>query len=399
MRTSRALIYLFSAFIILFSVLVVNIVDDYGPTSYITYGGSQVPIRSSAEFAGEGKTITYEKRLRNLQPGKFYEIKVVKSHQQRQLPFESAEFMVSEPKREAIISFKKPTQLPSSVGEAELPANLFSYGQIVISSPQDISDKISSADLENTAITFSVDKNFLKYQDADESSVKLHLLSGGAWGEVSLSRLPDSSILYYYKAQVPFGIYAITYKAGSIGEEVEEEIIEPVCGNTVVEDGENCATCPADVQCKSGEVCQAGNCVKPPAPVAQPVQQQQLAPPPRVRTPQKGFNWMMWILVPAIVILMVLIIFMMFRRGEKETGFEIEQPVVAQPAQPTTPAQPIIEQRASPSAVADHRVAQIKNYINSVMAKGFRKDQVRTALIAKNWPADLIDKAFSELGK
>ncbi len=399
MRTSRALIYLFSAFIILFSVLIVNIVDNYGPTSYITYSGSQVPLRSSAEFAGEGKTITYEKRVRNLQPGKLYEIKVVKSHQQRQLPFESAEFMVREPKREAIISFKKPTQLPSSAGEAELPANLLSYGQIIISSPQDVADKISSGDLENTAITFSVDKNFLKFQDASESSVKLFLLSGGEWSEVPLTRLEESSILYYYKAQVPFGIYAVTYKAGSIGEVVEEEIpAEPICGDLLPDVGENCATCPADVQCKTGEVCQAGNCVKPPAPVAQPVQQQ-LAPPPRVRTPQKsGFNWIVWILVPAIVILMVLIIFMMFRKGGKETGFEIEQPVVAQaPVQPAQPQAPAMEQRTS--AAADPRVAQIKNYINDVMSKGFRKDQVRSALIAKNWPADLIDKAFLEMGK
>lgn len=394
MRTSRALIYLFSAFIILFSVLVVNIADNYGPTSYLTYGGSQVPLRSSAEFAGEGKTITYEKRIRNLQPGKLYTIDVVKEHQQRALPFESAEFMVSETKREAVISFKKPTQLPGSFSEAELPDNLISYGQIVISSPQDVSDKISTADLENTAVTFSVEKSFLKFQGAEEISIKLFLLSGGAWSEVPLTRLPEGSILYYYKAQVPFGIYALTYHpAGK--EEVEEVPAEPVCGNLIVEDGENCATCPADAQCKQGEVCQAGNCVKPPAPVVQPMQQ--LAPAPKVRTPQKsGSSWMVWMLIPAIVIVLVLIILLMFRRGGKENGLEVEQPVVAPPAQPVQ-TQPVIEQRIT--TTADPRVAQIKNYINDVMSKGFRKDQVRTALIAKHWPADLIDKAFLELGK
>lgn len=406
MRTSRLLLYLFSLLVILTSVLVVNIIDSYSPTSYTTYTGSQVPIRSSAEFAGEGKLITYEKRFRGLQPGKLYDIKVIKEGQQRYLPFESAEFMVKETKREAIITFKKPTQLPSAL-QAPLAEKLISYGQIVISSPQEVSDKISVADLENTAITFSVEKSFLKFQDADESSVKLFLLSGGGWSEVSLTRLPEGGLLYYYKAQVPFGTYAITYGVKEEVEEIEEIVpTGPACGNLIPEAGENCATCPADIQCGVGESCQSGVCIKPPAPVAQ---QQPVAPPPRVRTAKKGFNWV-WVLIPAIIIVMVLIVVLLIRRP-KGAGFELEQVgVAAQPAQPVQqaqaqPTQPAqqpatnqlgIEQRAS---AADPRVNQIKGYISDVLGKGFSKEQVKSTLTAKGWPADVIDKAFSELGK
>ena len=53
----------------------------------------------------------------------------------------------------------------------------------------------------------------------------------------------------------------------------------------------------------------------------------------------------------------------------------------------------------APQNPSDPRVAQIKNYIEGVLAKGFKKEQVRNALIAKKWPADVIDSAFKELGK
>lgn len=388
MRRSRALVYLTSLLIIFSSLVIVNISDYYSPTAYLTYGGSSVPTRSSAEFAGEGKVISYEKRIRGLQPGQLYNVNVVKEHQQRNIPFESAEFMVKDFNREAIISFKKPTQLPGS-SQAELPGNLISYGQIVVSSPQEVSDKISASDLENTAITFSVDKSLVKYQDIDESSISLSLLSGGSWQDVSLTRLPESNLLYYYKAQVPFGIYAITYKRAE--KEVEEIPTGPVCGNSIPEAGENCATCPADIKCGAGEACQGGVCIKPV--VQQPVQQ--LAPAPRVNTTKTGFNWA-WILIPGIIIMLVLIIMIIFRRPT-ETGFEIEQPITAASMPVTTqPANLEIETRKTP---VDTQKNPIRDYIQDVLAKGYSKAQVRSALIAKKWPADVVDSAFRELGK
>ena len=389
MRRSRALIYLISLLIIFSSIVIVNISDYYGPTAYASYSGDS----PSAEFAGEGKVISYEKRIRGLQPGQLYTINVVKESRQRAIPFESAEFMVKDFKREAVISFKKPTQLPTSA-QAELPGNLITFGQIVISSPQEVSDKVTASDLENTAITFSVEKNYIKYQQIDEGTISLNLLSGGSWQEVSLTRLPEGPLLYYYKAQVPFGIYAITHtRASEVEEEIEEIPEGPVCGNSVPEAGENCATCAADVKCGAGETCQSGVCVKPV--VQQPVQQ--VAPPPRVNIPKKGFNWV-WVLIPGIIIILVLIVMLIFRRSGSETGFEIEQPLTAatMPAtQVQAPQQPV---QPTPQS-SDPRVTQIKSYINDVLAKGFNRDQVRNALITKGWPADVVDSAFRELGK
>ena len=65
MRKSRAIIYLATLFIIFSSLLIVNVSDYYGPTSYASYSGNS----PSAEFAGAGKVISYEKRIRGLQPG------------------------------------------------------------------------------------------------------------------------------------------------------------------------------------------------------------------------------------------------------------------------------------------------------------------------------------------
>ena len=391
MRRSRAIIYLATLFIIFSAFTIVNISDYYSPTAYASYSGDA----PSAAFAGEGKVVSYEKRIRGLQPGQLYEIKVIKESRQRAIPFESAEFMVKDFKREAIISFKKPTQLPSSA-QADLPGNLINFGQIVISSPQEVSDKISASDLENTAITFSVEKNFIKYQEIDESTIRLNLLSGGSWQEIPVTRLPEGPLLYYYRAQVPFGIYAITHeRASQVEEEIEEVPEGTVCGNDVPEAGENCATCAADVKCGAGEVCQSGVCAKPV--VQQPVQQ--VAPPPRVRTPQKGFNWL-WVLIPGIIIMLVLIVMLIFRRGGSETGFEIEQPItaatVAASQAPAQPQQPVQQPQNNSN---DPRVSQIKTYIEGVLSKGFTKEQVRSALITKKWPAEVIDSAFRELGK
>ncbi|MCZ6542230.1 MAG: hypothetical protein O6768_01040, partial [Planctomycetota bacterium] len=41
-------------------------------------------------------------------------------------------------------------------------------------------------------------------------------------------------------------------------------LIIPCCGNGVVEPGEDCSNCPADVQCPPGEECVAGVCGPPP---------------------------------------------------------------------------------------------------------------------------------------
>ncbi len=39
--------------------------------------------------------------------------------------------------------------------------------------------------------------------------------------------------------------------------------IQNPCGNGVVDSGENCATCPADASCSSGQTCQEGRCLTP----------------------------------------------------------------------------------------------------------------------------------------
>ena len=45
---------------------------------------------------------------------------------------------------------------------------------------------------------------------------------------------------------------------------IEEEEQQPICGNDVVEEGENCETCPADVSCEAGNLCQQGRCIAVP---------------------------------------------------------------------------------------------------------------------------------------
>jgi len=59
----------------------------------------------------------------------------------------------------------------------------------------------------------------------------------------------------------------VTEIAGEVPEgEVEDIPEEPEekCGNGIIDQGENCASCPADVRCQSGERCdlQTGQCVK-----------------------------------------------------------------------------------------------------------------------------------------
>jgi len=462
MRQQSLYIYLFSLLIILFSLLMVQV---NGPTNFTTATGAvshyEGVYSGDYEFAGEGKAITYEKRIRSLAPGQLYEIDVVKIGEQRELPFEKAEFMVKKRRREAMFSFRKGASLPTSANAPPL-GKVYSYGQIAIISPQDAGDALAYSDIENSAVTFSVDKKRLDIENADPNSVDLHYLSGGSWQDIPLTKTSETNWEHYYKAQVPFGIYALTYE---LEQEEPEPVVPtgPVCGNGLIEAGENCQTCPADVKCPSGQNCQAGVCVAPPAPVRQAPVQRQVAPPVVQQPQQQGTSIWIWILIPAIIVVLVLIIILIFKKPheEEEGGFDDFsqpsggqptgqqpgiQPMKAQPSQQPqmgqqpqqqpspqpsqqpqrgqqstqqTPGvqttsqqmqpktQPINQQQNQTNNVQNHAQAssgnqhleQVKNYINQVSQKGFKKEQIKSALVSKGWPDNLVDKAFQELGK
>lgn len=420
MRKQSLQIYLISLILILFALITVQISDDNYSTGYVATGtsGTVLSRTGSDLYGGEGKVISYEKRLRGLRTGQLYEIEVIKQGPQRQIPFSAVSFTVSEDRREGIISFKKPTQLPTSAQAPPL-SKVYSYGQITVESPVEATEGLTYSDIENSVVEFEVEKRFLEFQDSSPDLVDIYILSAGNWQKVSTSRGEDTTFTYVYTAQVPFGIFAITY-----GVVIEEEFVPtgPVCGNKLIEAGENCATCPADVVCGSGQTCQAGVCATPPqqvrqAPAQEFAQQPQVAPPPTVRQPQKGSSLWIWIVVTGILIMIVLILIMLFRKHKEpigELGFEqgMQPSFPAQPAVPGQPMQPQQIQAQQPQIPTrtqpqmnnlqqpeDPKLKQLKDYILSVMQKGFKKEQIKSTLTSKGWPADLIDRAFASLGK
>ncbi|MDP4012830.1 MAG: PGF-pre-PGF domain-containing protein [Candidatus Nanoarchaeia archaeon] len=412
MRKQRLHIYLISLILILSALITAQISNNQDfSTGYIATGtsGTVLSRTGSDLYGGEGKVISYEKRLRGLRAGQLYEIEVIKQGPQRQIPFSAVSFTVSKDRREGIISFKKPTQLPTSAQAPPL-SRVYSYGQITVESPIEASDGLTYTDIDTSIVEFEIEKKFLEFQDSSPDLVDIYILSAGSWQKVSSSRGEDTTFTYIYTAQVPFGIFAVTYNIIT-----EEEFVPsgPICGNGLIEAGENCAVCPADVQCSPGQTCQAGVCITPPQQVRQeqPIQQQ-VAPPPTVRQPQKGSSLWIWIILTGILIMVILILMIVFRKhkgSEGEFGFTeqgmqpVQSAVPGQPMQPQMPAQATppqqIQQPINNQQPEDPKLKQIKDYISSVMQKGFKKEQIKSTLVSKGWPADLVDKAFATLGK
>lgn len=98
----------------------------------------------------------------------------------------------------------------------------------------EITTTASSAQVSKAKVKFKVDKVWLSSNNIDSSTVALNRLVGTAWTKLTTTKTSEDFTSVYFEAETPgFSTFAIT------GEKVTAA---PVCGNNVLETGEECDT-------------------------------------------------------------------------------------------------------------------------------------------------------------
>ncbi|MDD5178535.1 MAG: hypothetical protein PHT54_04645 [Candidatus Nanoarchaeia archaeon] len=223
---------------------------------------------------------------------------------------------------------------------------------------------------------------------------------------------------YLISVAVSDGIYSKKQEwTVAVDQELGEEIIkeEGVCGNGVVEEGENCGTCPDDATCKEGYACLDNKCI--------------------FQEKKSNLSFIL-ILIGVVIFIVLIFVFIYIKRKKARYGFEekdvkekLEKPAETPVGeaqkfkigrnilnenpeekkeyakispQPTTqletpglyPRQTVTPEVKEPIKTVD--LVMLKNYIKDNINKGFSEEKIRQRLSEKGWSKEKIDKAFAE---
>ena len=142
-------------------------------------------------------------------------------------------------------------------------------------------------DIDSSKITFMIPKSWFDTNKADKEKVSMYRWDGTRWIMLSVLNKGEIGEHIRYTATSPgFSIFAITAAAlfgtttttptcsDGIQNQGETGIdcggpcsaCSPLCGNGIVESGENCKSCALDVKCAEGEICSYNKCLKKPFP-------------------------------------------------------------------------------------------------------------------------------------
>lgn len=130
---------------------------------------------------------------------------------------------------------------PSGVSAPVLAAegNVYKYIDITTTG-------VTNAQLTDAKIKFKVPKSWFINNSIDPATVALYRLSANVWTKLSTTRVSEDALNVHYEADTPgFSAFAIA------GEKAAAPPTFAVCGNNVLESGEEC-----DEQQLAGQTCQ-----------------------------------------------------------------------------------------------------------------------------------------------
>lgn len=106
---------------------------------------------------------------------------------------------------------------------------------------------VQTTQISKSKIKFKVAKTWLSENSIDPNTVALNRLEGSAWNKLPTKKVGETSTELLYEAETPgFSTFAIT------GEKSKTPVVFPVCGNNVIESGEDC-----DEQQLAGQTCES----------------------------------------------------------------------------------------------------------------------------------------------
>lgn len=177
-------------------------------------------------------------------------------------------------------------------------------------------------DISFVDITFWIEKNWLNQNNINENAVILQRYTNN-WNNLQTTITSTDNVKEYYLSNAKgLSYFAITSKetaTATTGEQLTSRLIVeqkpkyvPRCGNDVIDEGENCGSCPKDIKCLSKEICAKGMCLEKP----------------------KKFN-KLFLIIPGVVILLIAGVFLykkykrkkevIFDEDEESTEEEVEE--------------------------------------------------------------------------
>jgi len=192
-----------------------------------------------------------------------------------------------------------------------------------------------------------------------ENNEKTFLYSPNETGTFPVKVLVELSQLSQQQSWTLTVSEKISGSAG-VSPGLTEEIVE--CGNKIKETGENCETCPEDVQCASNAECRAGICV--------PLQQNQSSP-------------LLKSLITPIIALVVLVllgvgVFFLYKKRLFNKFKKQNQ----------------IEQDTKQQVTSKLDLSALKSYLSENLKKGFSLEQLKKAAMGRGWTKEQIDQAM-----
>ncbi|MEM2956559.1 MAG: PGF-pre-PGF domain-containing protein [Candidatus Pacearchaeota archaeon] len=193
--------------------------------------------------------------------------------------------IVAKKKTIARINYDETENL-KDIGITKSPPGIV-YKYISLSTYKDI-----SSDIESVEIYIKIPKSWFIEKKADKERVRVYRWYEN-WIELAVSKEQETDTHVSYKVNSPgFSFFAITAFAAQVTTDTTP--ISPptatcsdgiqnqgetgvdcggpcnecpaVCGNNIIEKGENCESCPLDIKCSEGEICKNKRCIKKPFP-------------------------------------------------------------------------------------------------------------------------------------
>ncbi|MAG52895.1 MAG: hypothetical protein CMH62_02940 [Nanoarchaeota archaeon] len=152
-------------------------------------------------------------------------------------------------------------------------------------------------------------------------------------------------------------------------KEVIEEVEVPVivtseCGNGKRESGENCQSCPSDVQCSTGSICRNAICIKD----------------------ESASNIILWVgLLGALILVFVGGVVFAKKKGYLDSfSLDFVKNIFTKKK----------KEEVLPEEVEED-LTGLKNYISENLKKGYKKEELVKAALGQGWKQEQIDKILN----
>ena len=283
------------------------------------------------------------------------------------------ELKIKEDRKKVNIKINKLYNLPSDIGQIP-KEEAYEYFEINSGLEENL--------FLDSKIRFKIDNSWIKARNYNKEEVTLKKYKNKKWIVLSTRFTGSDNKYSYFEAKSNgFSIFVITV------EKQEPQRVVNLCGNGMIDAGENCKSCSSDVRCQSDEICNnSGICQKRTQQIQQPIQQIEQLPiniqetTPKIKATDLLLKNDITVLIVGISILILLIatIIIYLFATKKQKYREIEP-----------------WKKVSKSKKNDYE--KLKKLAEDFKSKGYTMKQIKRSALESAWPESLIDEVLKRL--